>query len=251
MGWVVLFFKNVYLCLYFHEKNKIYGEIEKGKHFHNQARNWMVTIPYRMGVISFISFFIFRAFFYKKKKKIPVTAKSGQKSFFKLNSEEKRRKQRISKFLMPEPVSVIVLSHSWKSKQSEKGKEMMREGRRQSPHILAGTHSDINKLKDRLINVRGFNRGHYDKRRQGEMPVDFAGWTECCFEIYFKGIKGIALPRSQAGKFSVHANYTFCCCFFFSLSLYDIYITHTVCKRKSVGLGVCQILLNRSRTNNK
>jgi len=70
---------------------------------------------------------------------------------------------------MPEPVSVVVLSHSWKSKLSEKEKEMMREGRRQSPHIPAGTQSDINKLKDRLINVRGFNRGHYDKRKQGEM----------------------------------------------------------------------------------
>lgn len=40
-------------------------------------------------------------------------------------------------------------------------------------------------------------------------------------------------------------------CFVFSLSLYDIYIIHTVCKRNSVGLGVCQILLNGSRINNK
>lgn len=67
-----------------------------------------------------------------------------------------------------------MLSHSWKSKQNEKGKEKMREGRRESPHIPAGTHSDINRLKDRIINVRGFNRGHYDRWRQGEKkPVDF------------------------------------------------------------------------------
>lgn len=50
----------------------------------------------------------------------------------------------------------------------------MREGRRESPHIPAGTHSDINRLKDRLINVRGFNRDHYDRWRKGEKAVDFA-----------------------------------------------------------------------------
>lgn len=51
---------------------------------------------------------------------------------------------------------------------------MTREGRRESPHIPAGTHSDINRLKDRLINVRGFNRDRYDRWRKGEKLVDFA-----------------------------------------------------------------------------
>lgn len=68
----------------------LYGEIEIGKNFQNLDRNWMVTRPYRLGVIS--SIFHFQGFL-PLKNVFPVTAKSDQKSVFKLNWTQKKREE--------------------------------------------------------------------------------------------------------------------------------------------------------------